>query len=114
MRRQKRGKARTFTVECKAVARMSDIHDAFGATDPAHRRRRVGCGRKARGKSRNFTRKCGFFDRPARRAERVMRAAMMDVGEQRFLMLLLWWSAGLDQWLNGRRQAGEQSRPPNV
>src|SRR3546814_9742063 len=37
MRRQKRGKARTFTVECKAVARMSDIHDAFGATDPAHR-----------------------------------------------------------------------------
>src|SRR3546814_2341590 len=31
MRRQKRGKARTFTVECKAVARMSDIHDAFGA-----------------------------------------------------------------------------------
>src|SRR3546814_4481979 len=84
MRRQKRGKARTFTVECKAVARMSDIHDAFGATDPAHRRRRVGCGRKARGKSRNFTRKCGFVDRPDRRAERVLREEMLDVGEQQF------------------------------
>src|SRR3546814_14058827 len=69
----------TFTVECKAVARMSDIHDAFGATDPAHRRRLVGCGRKARGKSRNFTRKCGFVDRPDRRAERVLREEMLDV-----------------------------------
>src|SRR3546814_12569363 len=97
MRRQKRGKARTFTVECKAVARMSDIHDAFGATDPAHRRRRVGCGRKARGKSRNFTRKCGFVDRPDCRAERVLREEMLEVGEQQFLMLLLVLVAELDE-----------------
>src|SRR3546814_11099144 len=69
MRRQKRGKARTFTVECKAVASMSDIHDVFGAMHPAHRRRRAGYGRKARRKPPQFTPKSGYVHRPDLRAE---------------------------------------------
>src|SRR3546814_6972035 len=68
---------------------------------------RVGCGRKARGKSRNFTRKCGFVDRPDRRAERVLREEMLDVGEQQFLMLLLVMDAELDECASGGRQAGQ-------
>ena len=88
--------ARPFAVEREAVAGMADRGDARLALEPFHG-----------GKLRNFTRDCRF-GLPDRRAERVLREEMLEVGEQQFLMLLFVLDAELDQ--HGRRgpQVGQR------
>src|SRR3546814_4204061 len=72
---------------------MADRDDPFGTLHPFHR-----------GKLPNFTRNRRV---PHRRAERILREKMLDVGEQQFLMLLLVMDAEGDERQRGRRQAGQ-------
>ena len=75
---------------------MADRGDARLALDPFHG-----------GKLRNFTRDCRF-GLPHRRAERVLREEMFEVGEQQFLMLLFVLDAEFDQRVRRGGQIGQR------
>ena len=77
--------ARAFAIEREPVVAMPNRGDARSALDPFHR------GNTAQLHSRLP------FGFPHRRAERVLREEMFEVGQQQFLMLLFVLDAELDQ-----------------
>ncbi|MDO9369233.1 MAG: hypothetical protein Q7T68_11750 [Sphingopyxis sp.] len=95
VRREERIVTRALAIESEAIAAMPDRRHAGGALDPFHR-----------GKLRNFTRDHIL---PHRRAKRILREEMLQIGEQQFLMLLLVVDAEFDERLRRRRQVGQRS-----